>query len=206
MASSPQLAALRSEQAALRAEIGRAARLVQRASTVGCGPEAERLARKALADARAHGLAARRAHLAARLAWLDAVHKSREAVLDGYGAGRVPPEPPPRARFDIVFAIDLTGSTVVVLEEIKARIRQEKSRLFGPIRKKVAKVEEEIEELETRKKELEARMADPELYKDEQAFSECSREYKTIERRLGRHYYNWEELQTELENKEAEFG
>ena len=70
---------------------------------------------------------------------------------------------------------------------------------------KVAKVEEEIEELETRKKELEARMADPELYKDEQAFAECSREYKAIERRLGRHYYNWEELQAELEKKEAEF-
>jgi hypothetical protein len=68
VAASPQLAALRSEQALLRAEIDRAARLVERAKAVGCGPEAERLARGALADARAHGLAARRAHLAARLA------------------------------------------------------------------------------------------------------------------------------------------
>jgi len=87
----------------------------------------------------------------------------------------------------------------------QARIRQEKSRLFGPARKKVAKVEEEIEGLEARKKELETRMADPELYKDEQTFAECSREYKTIEIRLGRHYYNWEELQAELEKREAEF-
>jgi hypothetical protein len=68
VAASPQLAALRSEQAALRAEIDRAAHLSRRAKAVGCGPEAERLAREALADARAHGLAARRAHLAARLA------------------------------------------------------------------------------------------------------------------------------------------
>jgi ATP-binding cassette subfamily F protein 3 len=87
----------------------------------------------------------------------------------------------------------------------QARIRQEKSRLLGPIRKKIAKVEEEIEGFEARKTELETRMADPELYKDEQAFAECSREYKTIERRLGRHYYNWEELQAELERREAEF-
>jgi hypothetical protein len=65
--ASPQLAALRSERAELRAEIARAAHLAERAKAVGCGPEAGRLAREALADARAHGLAARRAHLAA---WL----------------------------------------------------------------------------------------------------------------------------------------
>ena len=99
-------------------------------------------------------------------------------------------------------AVGTKGKTA---RQEQARIRQEKSRLLGPIRKKVVKVEEEIEELETRKKELETRMADPELYKDEQAFAESSREYKTIERRLGRHYYKWEELQAELEKKEAEF-
>ncbi len=88
----------------------------------------------------------------------------------------------------------------------QARIRQEKSKRLGPIRKKIAKLEEEIEAFEDRKKELESRMADPDLYKDEKAFAECSREYKTIERRLERHYYNWEELQAELEKREAEFG
>lgn len=66
--ASLQLTPLRSERAALRAEIDRAEQLVQRARAVGCGPKAERLAREALADARAHGLAARRAHWAARLA------------------------------------------------------------------------------------------------------------------------------------------
>ncbi len=99
-------------------------------------------------------------------------------------------------------AVSTKGRTA---RQEQARIRQEKSRLLGPIRKKIATVEEEIEELEDRKKELETRMADPGLYKDEQAFAECSREYKAIERRLGRHYYNWEELQAELEKREVEF-
>lgn len=87
----------------------------------------------------------------------------------------------------------------------QARIRQEKSRQLAPIRKKVATVEEEIEDLETRKKELETRMADPELYRDEDAFADCSRGYKTVERRLARCYYKWEELQAELEGIEDSF-
>jgi ATP-binding cassette subfamily F protein 3 len=87
----------------------------------------------------------------------------------------------------------------------QARIRQEKSRQLAPIRKKVVKVEEEIGVLETRKKELESRLADPRLYKDETAFAECSREYKTVERRLDRNYYKWEELQGELERIDASF-
>jgi ATP-binding cassette subfamily F protein 3 len=99
-------------------------------------------------------------------------------------------------------AVSTKGRTA---RQEQARIRQEKSMLLGPVRKKIAKVEEEIEGLEDRKKELEIRMADPELYKDEQAFADSSREYKTIERRLDRHYYRWEELQAELEKKEAEF-
>jgi ATP-binding cassette subfamily F protein 3 len=87
----------------------------------------------------------------------------------------------------------------------QARIRREKSRRQAPIKEETARIEEEIDLLETRKKELEAKMADPDLYKDEAAFAECGREYGTIERRLGRRYFKWEELQARLEEIEAEF-
>ena len=87
----------------------------------------------------------------------------------------------------------------------QAKIRQEKGRQLKPFKKKVEQAEKEIDILETRKQELEQQMADPELYKDEAAFAECSREYKSIERKLARQYLKWEEVQGEVERIEAEF-
>ncbi len=87
----------------------------------------------------------------------------------------------------------------------QAKIRQEKSRQLKPFKKVVEQAEREIDILETRKQELEQQMADPELYKDEAAFAECSREYKSIERRLARQYLKWEDVQGEVERIEAEF-
>jgi ATP-binding cassette subfamily F protein 3 len=92
------------------------------------------------------------------------------------------------------------------LRQEQAKIRQEKSRKLAPLQKKIAASEQEIEALEARKKELETRMADPELYKDETAFAECSREYKAVERRLDREYHKWEEVQAEVEKIESEFA
>jgi protein subunit release factor A len=54
--------------------------------------------------------------------------------------------------------------------------------------------------------ELEQRMADPQFYKDEVAFAESSKEYKSIERKLERQYRKWEEAQGELEKIEVEFS
>ena len=87
----------------------------------------------------------------------------------------------------------------------QAKIRQEKSRHLKPFKKEVEQAEKEINVLETRKKELEQQMADPELYKDEVGFAECSKEYKNIERRLERQYHKWEEAQGKVERIEAEF-
>jgi hypothetical protein len=64
-------------------------------------------------------------HLEEKLKHLAAVQRARRAVLEGYGAPKPPSEPPARARFDLVFAVDVTGSTVVVLPDLKARIRRE---------------------------------------------------------------------------------
>lgn len=88
----------------------------------------------------------------------------------------------------------------------QAKIRQKKGGQLKPFKKKVEQAEKEIDILETRKQELEQQMADPELYKDEAAFAECSRAYKSMEGRLARQYLKWEEAQGEVEKIEAEFS
>jgi ATP-binding cassette subfamily F protein 3 len=87
----------------------------------------------------------------------------------------------------------------------QARIRLEKSRKLGPLKKEVKFTEAEIEKLETRKKELEGRMADPQLYQDQDTFAECGKEYSSLERKLKRHYQSWEEVQAKIEIIESEF-
>ena len=84
-----------------------------------------------------------------------------------------------------------------------AKLRQEKSKQLLPFRQAVSEAEKEIEQLEAKKTDLESRMADPELYKNETAFAECSREYSGIQRRLERHYQSWEEAQSKIEEIEA---
>jgi len=87
----------------------------------------------------------------------------------------------------------------------QARIRQEKSRNLGPLKKEVVKAEDNIGHLETRKKELEQLMVDPQLYQDQDKFSECTKEYNSLERKLKRLYQSWEEIQAKIEKIEAEF-
>ncbi|MDX1775337.1 MAG: ABC-F family ATP-binding cassette domain-containing protein [Desulfobulbales bacterium] len=88
----------------------------------------------------------------------------------------------------------------------QARIRQEKSIVLSPLKKEVAEAEKEIENLETRKKELEQLMADPQLYQDQDQFAECGREYSSLERKLTRLYEDWEETQARIEKIESEFA
>lgn len=91
------------------------------------------------------------------------------------------------------------------LKQLQARLRQEKSVKLKPFQKSINKIEKDIEQLESRKKELEQLLADPELYKDQDAFGKYSKEYKDTERRLERNYYNWEEQQKEKEKIENEY-
>jgi hypothetical protein len=65
------------------------------------------------------------AHLAARLKHVEAVRRARLKAESGYGARTPPPPPPARPRYDLVFVVDVTGSTVVVLPELRERIRRE---------------------------------------------------------------------------------
>ena len=52
--------------------------------------------------------------------------------------------------------------------------------------------------------ELEALMADPDLYQDQARWAEVSREYAQVERRLERAYQHWEEAQEAMAKIEAE--
>jgi hypothetical protein len=47
-------------------------------------------------------------------------------------------------------------------------------------------------------------MADPELYKDEKAWSETSRAYEECKRRLERWYVKWETAQEKIDAIDAE--
>ncbi len=88
--------------------------------------------------------------------------------------------------------------------QLKARLREERNRKLGPLQQQADRAEEEIGRLEERKAELERQLADPELYQNQDAFAERSREYGELGRRLERRFGEWEGLQAKIEALEAE--
>jgi ATP-binding cassette subfamily F protein 3 len=84
----------------------------------------------------------------------------------------------------------------------RAQARQKLGTMIGPWKKKSAAAEEEIERHESRKAELEQKMADPELYGDQEAWSATSQEYGKVQRQLERAYRKWEEAQEKIEEIE----
>ncbi len=89
--------------------------------------------------------------------------------------------------------------------QVQAKIRQEKNNKLAPYKKLATVAEKQIDVLEIRKAQLEAELADPELYKDQEAFGQKSREYKEVERRLARNYMKWEEAHAKIEEIENKF-
>jgi ATP-binding cassette subfamily F protein 3 len=85
------------------------------------------------------------------------------------------------------------------LRRARAQARQKMNARLGPWKKKSEAAEKEIEAQEAVKAELEARMADPDLYSDQKAWAETSQEYAQVERRLERAYQRWEEAQEKIE-------
>ncbi|MEN8188220.1 MAG: ABC-F family ATP-binding cassette domain-containing protein [Thermodesulfobacteriota bacterium] len=83
--------------------------------------------------------------------------------------------------------------------KLEAAARQERSKKAGPWKKKVQEAEKKIESLEKLKEELETKMANPELYKDETAWSETSAKYDKCKRQLERNYEQWEQAQEEID-------
>ena len=101
------------------------------------------------------------------------------------------------------------GADKKTLRRERAQARQKLNQKLKPLKETVEAAEIEIEELETSKQEMESLMADPELYKDQDRWSEISREYQRVKRRLDRNYAKWEDAQgkiEELEESEAELS
>lgn len=84
----------------------------------------------------------------------------------------------------------------------RAKQREQLNVLLRPWKKKVETAEKEIDQLETRKIELESLMADPDLYADQQQWSKTSKDYSEVQRQLQRHYAAWEEAQGKIEELE----
>ncbi|WP_310601249.1 ABC-F family ATP-binding cassette domain-containing protein [Desulfobulbus sp.] len=121
------------------------------------------------------------------------------------GQGESAAAPSPRTET----AADGTGSAEPVvdrkaLRRQRAQERQQLNKKLGPLKKKSEEAEQEIERLEKRKAELEAKMADPELYGDQELWSSVSKEYNQVERHLERAYQRWEEAQQAMEAVERE--
>jgi ATP-binding cassette subfamily F protein 3 len=85
----------------------------------------------------------------------------------------------------------------------RAQHRQQLSSQLKPWKKKAAAAEKEIEVLEERKEELEALMADPELYADQPRWLKINKEYTQAKQRLERQYTVWEEAQGRIEEVEG---
>lgn len=88
----------------------------------------------------------------------------------------------------------------------QAQLRQEKSQALAPLKKKVTRLEQDLEALDNRKTELEQILADPELYKDQDRFAEMNSEYSSVQRRLDRSYQEWEEIQDQIDAIEQRFA
>jgi ATP-binding cassette subfamily F protein 3 len=86
----------------------------------------------------------------------------------------------------------------------RALERQVLNKKIGPWKKKSEEAEREIEKQESRKVELEALMADPELYGDQERWGAVSKEYGQVGRHLERAYQKWEEAQQAIEVIEKE--
>ena len=86
----------------------------------------------------------------------------------------------------------------------EAERRQERSRRAGPWLKQLAEAEEKVEFFERQKEELEAQMADPALYADENGWAKAGKDYADCQRRLERWYEKWETAQQQIDRIDAE--
>jgi len=87
---------------------------------------------------------------------------------------------------------------------IEAERRNEISRRTKPIRQKIESLEKEIEQMESRKMEIEEAMAQPDFYDDEKKVKKFSLEYDQLKADLTDRYSRWEEYQQQLEMVEKE--
>ncbi|MGF1671298.1 MAG: ABC-F family ATP-binding cassette domain-containing protein, partial [Balneolaceae bacterium] len=89
-------------------------------------------------------------------------------------------------------------------KRIDAEKRNERYRKIRPLEKRLKSTENDIEKLENRKLEIEAMMADPAFYEDDNQVKTISIEYEQLKNRLSETYSKWEELAGRIEYLEEE--
>jgi ATP-binding cassette subfamily F protein 3 len=89
---------------------------------------------------------------------------------------------------------------------VEAEARQQKSRAIAPLKARLKELETEIGKIETRVRDLNDQMADPDLYRDSDRAREVARERKALEEQAASLYGKWEELALRLETAMASEG
>ncbi len=77
--------------------------------------------------------------------------------------------------------------------------REKRRKVAGPWLKKLAEAEKKVEKLERLKDELEAELADPDLYQKSDNWSAVNQKYNDCARRLDRWMSRWEEAQARID-------
>ncbi len=118
---------------------------------------------------------------------------------DGAGAEATPEEaPPPKA--------GLSGrERERARKRLEGELRNELYRKVSPLKRRIAEIEEELERLEHRRKEIEALLSDPEHYEDGPAVARTIEDYRQIKEMIPALIEEWEHLTVEVERIEREF-
>ncbi len=82
---------------------------------------------------------------------------------------------------------------------VEAEKRNELSKKLRPLKEELTILEKEISWMESRRKEIERVMADPDFYKNGEEAKNATIEYKSLEGKLENKYFRWGELTEEIE-------
>jgi ATP-binding cassette, subfamily F, member 3 len=85
-------------------------------------------------------------------------------------------------------------------KRVEAELRQRRYERTKPVKDALARLERTIEHAERRKEELEAMMADPEVYREGEKIREIREEHASVGKTLGDAYHQWGRLAEELEH------
>jgi len=87
--------------------------------------------------------------------------------------------------------------------KVEAEARQRKSRAIAPLKARLKELEAEIATTETRIRDLNDQMANPDLYRDGEKARDVAHERKALEEQAAFLYSKWEELAIRLESAAA---
>ena len=88
----------------------------------------------------------------------------------------------------------------------EAELRNERYVRTKPLQDLLARLEKEIEDLEKKKRDLEATLADPGAFRSGEALREIHADYRGTGERLMDLYHRWGKVSEELDKVRAEFG